>query len=93
MPPMTKAAERRKQSTINNMNASELEKIHAEISNLIAETGKLNAETGKLNAENAKLHAENRKFAREVFWYPVAISIGFVSTVAGVTTLLVKHLQ
>lgn len=74
------------------MNTAELEKIHSEISKLMAETSKLNAETGKLNAENSKLHAESRKFAREVFWYPVAIAIGFVSAVAGITAILIKLL-
>ncbi|HWZ48892.1 MAG TPA: hypothetical protein VNX00_11830 [Herbaspirillum sp.] len=60
------------------MNTAELEKIHAEISKLIAEAGKLNA--------------ENCEGMREVFWYPVAISIGFVSAVAGITAILIKLL-
>jgi len=76
---------------MENMSATELAKIHSVIGKLIAETAKLNAETGKLNAENSKLNAENRKLSREVFWYPIAISTGLVSAVAGVTTLLLKH--
>ena len=64
---------------METMNATELEKIHSEISKLIAETSKLNAETGKLS--------------REIFWYPLAISAGLVSAVAGVTTLLLRHFQ
>jgi regulator of replication initiation timing len=74
------------------MNTAELEKIHSEISKLMAETGKLNAETGKLNAENRKLNAENRKLTREVFWYPLAVSTGLVSAVAGITAILIKLL-
>jgi len=67
------------------LSATELEKIHSEI-------GKLIAETSKLNAENRKRDAENRTLSREVFWYPIAISTGLVSAVAGVTALLLKHL-
>ena len=78
---------------METMNATELEKIHSEISKLIAETSKLNAETGKLNAENRKFNAETGKLSREIFWYPLAISAGLVSAVAGVTTLLLRHFQ
>lgn len=70
---------------MENMNPTELEKIHSEIGKLMAETFKLNAETGKLNAEN-------RKLSREIFWYPVAVSTGLIAAVAGVITLLVKLL-
>lgn len=81
---MTKTAQKERVEW-KKMNPTELEKIHSEISKLMAETFKLNAEAGKLNAEN-------RKLSREIFWYPVAVSTGLIAAVAGVTTLLVKHL-
>ena len=67
-------------------------KIEAEIANLNAETAKLHAENAKLQAEATRLRAEGRKFAREVFWYPVAISTALIGTVAGVTVALTRLL-
>jgi ClpP class serine protease len=60
------------------MKQAELEKIHVEIVKLIAEQRKLNAEAGKMT--------------RETFWYPVAVAIGLIGTVATVTALLIKLL-
>lgn len=57
---------------------AELEKVHVEIVKLLAEQLKLNAEAGKMT--------------RETFWYPVAIAIGMIGTVATVTALLIKLL-
>jgi len=60
------------------MNQAELEKIHVEIIKSLAEQRKLNAEAGKMT--------------RETFWYPVAIAIGMIGTVATVTAMLIKLL-
>lgn len=49
------------------------DKIQAEIANLLAETAKLNAETAKIN--------------RERWWYPIAISTGFVVGIITLTKL------
>jgi hypothetical protein len=61
-----------------NMKQAELEKVHVEIVKLIAEQRKLNAEAGKMT--------------RETFWYPVAVAIGLIGTVATVTAVLIKLL-
>ncbi|WP_123434628.1 hypothetical protein [Pseudomonas brassicacearum] len=60
------------------MKQAGLEKLHAEIIKLLAEQRKLNAEAGKMTREN--------------FWYPVAIAIGMIGTVATVTAVLIKLL-
>lgn len=60
------------------MKQAELEKVHVEIVKLIAEQRKLNAEAGKMT--------------RETFWYPVAVAIGLIGTVATVTAVLIKLL-
>lgn len=60
------------------MKQAELEKLHVEIVKLLAEQRKLNAEAGKMT--------------RETFWYPVAIGIGMIGTVATVTAVLIKLL-
>lgn len=63
-----------------DMQAAELEKIHAEIGKLIAESSRLNAEAGKLNAET-------RKLSRETLWYPVAVSAAMIGAVVTITKL------
>lgn len=60
------------------MKQAELEKVHVEIVKLIVEQRKLNAEAGKMT--------------RETFWYPVAVAIGLIGTVATVTAVLIKLL-
>jgi len=60
------------------MKQAELEKVHVEIVKLIAEQRKLNAEAGKMT--------------RDTFWYPVAVAIGLIGTVATVTAVLIKLL-
>jgi hypothetical protein len=45
-----------------------------------------------LLAEQRKLNAEAGKMTRETFWYPVAIAIGMIGTVATVTAVLIKLL-
>ncbi len=65
------------------MKQAELEKVHVEIIKLLAEQRKLNAEASKLNAEAGKM-------TRETFWYPVAIALGMIGTVATVTAVLIK---
>jgi len=74
------------------MKQAELEKVHVEIIKLLAEQRKLNAEASKLSAEAGKLSAEAGKMTRETFWYPVAIAIGIIGTVATVTAVLIKLL-
>jgi hypothetical protein len=46
----------------------------------------------KLIAEQRKLNAEAGKMTRETFWYPVAVAIGLIGTVATVTAVLIKLL-
>nr|WP_145012449.1 hypothetical protein [Pseudomonas psychrotolerans] len=58
------------------MTSAELEKIHSEIAKLMAETSKLNAETSKLRTD--------------ALWYPIAVATGLVSSVAGVTAIVIK---
>jgi hypothetical protein len=67
------------------MKQAELEKLHVEIVKLLAEQRKLNAESSKLSAEAGKM-------TRETFWYPVAIAIGMIGTVATATAVLIKLL-
>jgi ClpP class serine protease len=62
----------------STMKQAELEKVHVEIVKLIAEQRKINAEAGKMT--------------RETFWYPVAVAIGLIGTVATVTAVLIKLL-
>ncbi|APX77278.1 hypothetical protein [Achromobacter insolitus] len=56
-----------------DMQAAELEKIHAEIAKLMAESTKINAEARKLN--------------RETLWYPVAVSAAMIGAVVTITKL------
>ena len=60
------------------MQQAELEKVHVEIVKLLSEQRKLNAEAGKMT--------------RETFWYPVAVEMGLIGTVATITTVLIKLL-
>ena len=62
----------------STMKQAELETVHVEIVKLIAEQRKLNVEAGKMT--------------REIFWYPVAVAIGLIGTVATVTAVLIKLL-
>ena len=61
-----------------DMTQAEAEKLRIEVAKIRVEVDKLMAETRKLNAEAVKM-------TRETFWYPVAIAVGFVTTVATVT--------
>jgi len=68
-----------------DMTQAEAEKIRVEVAKIRVEVDKLIAETRKLNAEAVKM-------TRETFWYPVAIAVGFVTTVATVTAVIIKLL-
>jgi len=68
-----------------DMTQAEAEKIRVEVAKIRVEVDKLMAETRKLNAEAVKM-------TRETFWYPVAIAVGFVTTVATVTAVIIKLL-
>lgn len=49
-----------------------------------------NAETEKIHAEIAKLMAETAKINKETIFYPIAVSSALVSSVAAITTLIIK---
>ncbi|MFK0091738.1 hypothetical protein [Pseudomonas sp. NPDC090592] len=67
------------------MTQAEAEKIRVEVA-------KLRIEVDKLMAETRMPHAEPIRMTREIFWYPVAIAAGIVSTVATVTAVIIKLL-
>jgi hypothetical protein len=62
----------------HNEQQASIEKIHADISRIYAEQRKFNAEVHKIT--------------REIFWYPVAIAIGFFTAVGTVMALAHKLL-
>ncbi|MGE8062317.1 hypothetical protein [Pseudomonas sp. NPDC089547] len=64
----------------------------AEAEKIRVEVAKLHVEVDKLMADTRKAHAEPIRMTREIFWYPVAIAAGIVTTVATVTAVIIKLL-
>lgn len=62
---------------------AEAEKIRVDLAKIRLEVDKLMAETRTLNTEAGKL-------TREIFWYPVGIAMGIVTTVSTATFLIIK---
>ena len=75
-----------------DMTQAEAEKIRVEVDKIRVEVAKIRVEVDKLMAETRKLNAVPIRMTREIFWYPVAIAVGFVTTVATVTAVIIKLL-